>query len=117
MENDPYDCGFRPGKFDIHYLGREQGWYVITVYQRSHKGLDGCMMDRDVFDWLFEEVEPDMFFMQRTGGVKDPEHPQLFLCEGDGFNTKVLLKRFADIVAFDQAFGVNGLGKLLKEPA
>jgi hypothetical protein len=113
MEKDPYDCGYRLGKFDIHYLGREQDWYVVTVYQRGHVGLDVCMMDRDIFNWLFEEIGPDGFFMQKAGGAKDPEHPKLILCEGDGFNTKILLKRFADLVALDQAFGLSGLSKLM----
>ena len=115
MQEDPYKCGFEVGKFRITYDGREDGWYVLTVYQRHHVGLHTCMMDRDLFDWLFEEIGPDYYYMMKSGIPNDPEYPKLKLCEGDGVNTVILLKKFYDVIVFDQHFGVTGMKKLMEE--
>lgn len=115
MERDPYSCGYEPGKFRIDYIGREDGWYVVRIYERHHQGLQACMMDRDLFTWLFEEIGPDRFFMMKSGIPKDPAYPKLFLCEdGDGHNTDILLKRFADVIAFDQHFGLTSIQRLME---
>lgn len=95
-------------------MGREDGWYVIIVFERHHVGLHACMMDRDLFEWLFEEVGPAGFLMQKTGTPKDPDYPKLTLCEGDGHNTVVLLKNFGDVIAFDQQFGMTGRKALME---
>lgn len=114
MKKDPYAVGFEPDKFRMAFLGREDGWYVIKVYERHHDGLHACMLDRDLFDWLFEEVGPARYLMQRTGVPIDKEFPRLRLAEGDGFNTIILLKRFADVVAFDQHFTITGMKALME---
>ena len=115
MERDLYDVGFAPGKFRMTYLGREEGYYVIRVYERHHAGLHACMMDRDLFNWLFEEVGPNRFFMIKSGVPADKDYPKLMLCEnGDGHNTDILLTRFADVIAFDQHFGLDSIRRLME---
>ena len=114
MQHDPYDVGYAPGKFLTTYVGREAGYYVVRVHQRGHKGLDACMMDRDLFDWLFEEVGPAQFHMMKSGAQHDAECPCLMLCEGrDGHDTDILFRRFAHVIAFDQRFGVKSIRRLM----
>jgi hypothetical protein len=115
MKDDPYDCGYEPDKFYMIYLGREDGWYVIRVFTRHHRGLDACMMDRDLFEWLFEEVGPDRYHMLKSSKTKDAGFPKLRLCEDiDGHNTDILLNRFADVIAFDQHFGLASIARLME---
>jgi hypothetical protein len=115
MEDDPYACGYAPDKFYTVYLGREDGWYVIRVFARGHPGLQACMMDRDLFNWLFDEVGPAGYHMLKSSKTKDADIPKLRLCEDiDGHNTDILIKRFADVIAFDQHFGLNSIKRLME---
>jgi len=109
MQRDPFNCGFRPGKFVTDYMGDEQGFYVLKLKLEGHRGLDACMYQRDIFNWLFENVEEDGdAYLMRAGGT-DPDYPNLTLCVQDGQNSYVLLRNFADLIAFDEKFRVEGL--------
>jgi len=109
MERDPYDCGFKPGKFITEYVGLEQGYYVLKLLLEGHRGLDNCMYQRDIFNWLFENVEEDgdAYLMCASGLVES--YPDLSLCPQDGDNTYVLLRKFNDLIDFDEKFRINGI--------
>ena len=102
---NPYDVN-QPGKFDLSYAGFNDGFYCYRVVLDGQKGLDACMYEMEISQWLFDHTQ-GRWHMGNDFPYAD--HPKVKLFNPPGKDTFVLLETLADALMFEQEFPVMGL--------
>jgi hypothetical protein len=113
MAKNPYDTNNVPGKFGIVFAGLDtdartgQDYFCFRINLTDHPGIDGCMFEMEVSDWLFGETT-DQWFMG-NGFDSDPDYPKLTLRNrADHGDTFLAFASEIDVVLFQERFRVRG---------
>ena len=107
LKKNPYDCNNFRGKFNIMYAGFSDEFHCFRVKLNEHKGIDACMFEMELSDWLFNETH-GVWYMG-NGFDAGKNFPKIDVSNTEEKDCLVLLKKFTDVVAFEDKFEVTGL--------
>lgn len=95
---DPYVLA---GQSRITYMGHDDklAGYVFKIHVGEEKQLNGLLMEREVFNWAWEECLPNNFKMGNDTTYVNPAYGHTF----------IVFKQYEDAIAFSTKFVVSGM--------
>ena len=111
-QTNPYDVD--TSRIEVTYAGFAEDFYCYRLHIADEGGMESCMFQMEVSQWLFDNAAPDEWHMGND--FPYPDHPAIKLHNYGKNDYFVLLKRFTDVMLFETQFPISGLTPTMLVP-